>query len=73
MVPSLTLSQQRHDLLSCLQKETISTVLLKLSSFYFSLRADNMPENARQDGGVLCSRVGAERHWQGNDTEMLHM
>lgn len=38
-----------------------------------SLGTDNMPENAGQNGGVLCSRVGAERHWQGNDAGMMHI
>lgn len=58
----------------CLQNDIISTVPLKVSFFFFfAFRTDNMPENAGQDGGVLCSRVGTERHWQGNDAEMQHI
>lgn len=75
MVPSFMLPQWWHTLLSRLQNDLINTVLFKVCFFFFflSVPPDNMPENAGQDGGVLCSRVGTERHWQGNDAEMQHI
>lgn len=62
---------QWRRILFCLQNYITSTLFWKSLIFFFvfvfSYCTDNMPENTRQDSGVLCCCVGAERHWQGNN------
>lgn len=55
--------------LFCLQNK--KTLFWKFLTFV-SLLTDNLPENSRQDSGVLCCCLGAACHQQGRDVVNSH-